>query len=191
MSRYTVLFKQVVSYWWTWQSLIVLTMYEKGGRRVAWHAWIGECQNIGTILYMVVQLWQQSLGQWCLFKAIHGSSSHLALPHFAHIPSTSFLYALPAGFASRKGDDIKINVFFMDTVFAKLFSLKSLITECVHNLQSKSSSSKDEEPWKQCAVFFLYLFLIYLIFWSLISPSVTFCTEFECLIWILLQNHHF
>ena len=126
--------------------LIVLTMYEKGGGRAARHAWIGECQNIGIISYIVVQLWRQSLGQRYLFKAIHGPSSHLALPRFAHIPSTSFLYALPAGFASRKGDDVEINAIFMDNVFAKLFSSKSLIIGCVHNLQSKSSSSKDEEP---------------------------------------------
>ncbi|KAN0134777.1 hypothetical protein V8E53_007562 [Lactarius tabidus] len=123
----------------------VLTMYEKGGGRVARHAWIGECRNIGIISYMVVQLWRQSLGQQCLFKAIHGPSSHLALPRFAHIFSASFLYTLPAGFASRKGDDIEINAFFMDTVFGKLFPSRLSITESVRKLQAKSSSSKDEE----------------------------------------------
>jgi hypothetical protein len=95
--------------------------------------------------YVVVQLWCQSLGQRCLFKAIHGPSSHLALPRFAHIPSAAFLYTLPAGFASRNGNDIKINAYFMDTVFRKLIDSKSSITGSVCNLQAKLSSSKDEE----------------------------------------------
>jgi len=94
---------------------------------------------------MVVQLWRQSLGQRCLFKAIHGPSSHLALPCFAHITSTSFLYPVPAGFAARNGNDIEINAIFMDTVFGKLLTSRSLITESVRSLQAKLSSSKDEE----------------------------------------------
>ena len=124
---------------------LVLTMYEKGGGKVARHAWVGECRNIGLLSYLVVQLWRQSLGQRHLFKAIHGPSSHLALPRFAHIPSTSFLYALPAGFASRNGHDLEINAFFVDTVFGKLLTSKLSITSSVHDLQAKSSSSKDED----------------------------------------------
>ena len=120
-------------------------MYEKGGGKAARHAWTGECRNIGLISYMVVQLWRQSLGQRCLFKAIHGPSSHLALPRFAHIPSAAFLYTLPAGFASRNGDNIEINAYFMDTVFGKLLNSKSSITGSIRNLQTKLSTSKDEE----------------------------------------------
>jgi hypothetical protein len=126
------------------QLIVVLTMYEKGGGKVARHAWTGECRNIGLISYLVVQLWRQSLGQRCLFKVIHGASSHLALPRFAHIPSVAFLYAIPIGFASRKGSDIEINAHFMDTVFGKLLASKPLITTSVRNLQVKSSSLKDE-----------------------------------------------
>src|ERR1700733_6539404 len=107
---------------------LVLTMYEKGGGKAARHSWVGLCRNIGLLSYVVVQLWRQSLGQRCLFKAIHGPSSHLALPRFAHIPSTSFLYVLPTGFASRNGGDIEINAIFMDTVFGKLLTSKLSIT---------------------------------------------------------------
>ena len=124
---------------------LVMTMYEKGGGKVARHAWVGECRNIGLISYMVVPLWRQSLGQRCLFKAIHGPSSHLALPRFAHLPSTSFLYALPAVFASRNGNDIEINTFFMDTIYGKLLTSRLLITESVRGLQAKSSSLRDDE----------------------------------------------
>jgi hypothetical protein len=60
-------------------------------------------------LYLIVQLWRQSLGQCCLFKVIHGASLHLALPWFAHIPSVAFLYAIPISFTLRKGNDIEIN----------------------------------------------------------------------------------
>src|ERR1700677_3921346 len=120
-------------------------MYEKGSGKVTRHGWVGECRNIGLLSYLVIQLWRQSHGQRCLFKAIHGASSHLALPRFAHIPSTAFLYVLPAGFASRKGDDVEINAFFMDTVFNKLFPLRLSITGSVRKLQAKASSSKDEE----------------------------------------------
>ena len=123
----------------------VLTMYEKGGGKVARHAWVGESRNIGLLSYMVVQLWRQSLGQRCLFKAIHGPSSHLALPRFAHIPSTLFLYALPAGFASRNGYDLEINAFFVNTVFGKLLTSRLSIAASVRNLQVKSSSTKDED----------------------------------------------
>ncbi|KAH9005407.1 hypothetical protein EDB86DRAFT_2784192, partial [Lactarius hatsudake] len=73
---------------------LVLTMYEKGGGKFGRHSWVNECRNVGLISYMVVQVWRQSLGQRCQFKTIHGPSSHLALPRFAHIPSTSFLYTL-------------------------------------------------------------------------------------------------
>ena len=120
-------------------------MYEKGGGRVARHSWVKKCWNIGLLSYAVVQLWRQSLGQRFLFKAIHGPSSHLALPRFAHIPSALFLYALPAGFASRIGDDLEINSYFMDTIFGKLHSSKSSIIASVRNLQAKSSSLKDED----------------------------------------------
>ena len=126
------------------QLITVLTMYEKGGGKVTRHAWTGECQNIGLISYLVVQLWRQSLGQWCLFKAIHSTSSHLALPRFAHIPSAAFLYAIPIGFASRNGKDITLNAHFMDSVFGKLLASKPSITTSVHSLQAKSSL-KDED----------------------------------------------
>jgi hypothetical protein len=123
----------------------VLTLYEKGGGKVARHASVGECRNIGLLSYVVVQLWRQSLGQRTLFKSIHGASSHLALPRYAHLPSASFLYALPAGFASKKGNDIEVNAFFMDTVFGKLVTSRLSIIESVRGLQAKSSSLKDEE----------------------------------------------
>ena len=130
------------------QLITVLTMYEKGGGKVARHAWTGECHNIGLLSYLVVQLWRQSLGQRCLFKAIHGASSHLALPRFAHIPSAAFLYAIPIGFASRTGKDITkditINAHFIDTIFGQLLASKSSITASVHTLQAKSSL-KDED----------------------------------------------
>src|SRR6266702_4750420 len=85
-------------------------------------------------------------------------SSHLSLPCFAHIPSTSFLYALPAGFASRNENDIEINAFFMDTVFGKPLTSRSLITGSVCSLHAKSSSSKDEESWRQLLYFFVCFF---------------------------------
>ena len=64
----------------------------------------------------------------------------MALPCFAHIPSTSFLYVLPTGFASGNGTDIKINVCFMITIFGKLLTSRSLVTGSVRTLQAKTSS---------------------------------------------------
>ncbi|KAH8987036.1 hypothetical protein EDB92DRAFT_2069588 [Lactarius akahatsu] len=123
----------------------VLTMYEKGGGKFGRHSWVDECRNIGLISYMVVQVWRQSLGQRCQFKTIHGPSSHLALPRFAHIPSTSFLYTLPIGFSSRNEHGIEINRIFMDTVFGKLITSKSSIIGSVKSLQAKTSSKNDED----------------------------------------------
>lgn len=120
-------------------------MYEKGGGKYGRHSWTKECQNIGMLSYLVVQLWRQSLGQRCQFKTVHGPSSHLALPRFAHIPSASFIYAVPVGFASRNEHGIEINHSFMDRVFAKLNASKSLIISSVHSLQAKASSKNDED----------------------------------------------
>jgi hypothetical protein len=128
-----------------WQSELVLTMYEKGGGKSGRHSWTKECRNIGMLSYIVVQVWRQSSGQRCQFKTVHGPSSHLALPRFAHIPSTSFLSALPIGFASRNEHGIEINSFFMDTVFGKLIPSKSLIIKSVRSLQARTSSKNDEE----------------------------------------------
>jgi hypothetical protein len=129
----------------TSQTELVLTMYEKGGGKSGRHSWTKECRNIGMLSYIVVQVWRQSSGQRCQFKTIHGLSSHLALPRFAHIPSMSFICALPVGFASRNEHGIEINSFFVDTVLGKLTPSKSLIIRSVHSLQAKTSSKNDED----------------------------------------------
>jgi hypothetical protein len=129
----------------TLQPVLVLTMYEKGGGKYGRHCWTKECQNIGMLSYIVVQVWRQSLGQRCQFKTVHGPSSHLALPRFAHIPPTSFLFALPIGFASKNEHGIEINHMFMDNVFGKLITSKSLIISSVLRLQAKSSSKNDDD----------------------------------------------
>ena len=124
---------------------LVLTMYEKGGGKFGRHSWTKECRNIGLLSYMVVQVWRQSVGQRCQFKTVHGPSSHLALPRFAHIPSTSFLSAIPIGFASRNEHGIEINSIFMDSVFGKLITSKPMIIRSVLNLQTKIASKNDED----------------------------------------------
>jgi hypothetical protein len=124
---------------------LVLTMYEKGGGKYGRHSWTKECRNIGMLSYIVVQVWRQSLGQRCQFKTVHGPSSHLALPRFAHIPSSSFLCTLPIGFTSRNEHGIEINSFVMDDTFGKLLTSKSLIIRSVLSLQSKASSKNDED----------------------------------------------
>jgi hypothetical protein len=60
------------------QAELVLTMYEKGGRKIGQHSWTKECRNIGLLSYIVVQVWRQSLGQRCQFKTVHGPSSHIS-----------------------------------------------------------------------------------------------------------------
>ena len=129
----------------TSQTELVLTMYEKGGGKSGRHSLAEECRNIGRLSYIVMQVWRQSSGQRCQFKTIHGPYSHLALPRFSHIPSTSFLSALPIGFASRNEHGIEINSFFMDGVFAKLIPSKPLIIRSILSLQAKTSSKNDED----------------------------------------------
>ena len=105
---------------------------ESVGTSVLFHTWLSSSGG-------------KTLEKNCLFKAIHSTSSHLALPHFTHNPSTSFLYAFPAAFASRNGSDVGINTFIMDPIFGKLLISRLLVISSVYTLQVKLSLSKDKE----------------------------------------------
>ncbi|KAJ7092782.1 hypothetical protein B0H15DRAFT_947610 [Mycena belliarum] len=71
----------------------VITMYSKNGGKAGAHAWVPECDTIGSLSYMVVQLFQHSYRRQ--FKFTDRNYAALGTLRFAHLPSHSFLALLP------------------------------------------------------------------------------------------------
>ncbi|KDR83159.1 hypothetical protein GALMADRAFT_206799 [Galerina marginata CBS 339.88] len=111
----------------------VLTMYERGGGKAAKHGWVSEASSVGSVSYLPSQIWAQNRGR--NFKAHWGSTSHMRLPRFAHLPAAAFLYFIPSS-AIRLINDafLELNAKFYDDVFTNLTSQKPLIVVAVKNL---------------------------------------------------------
>ncbi|KAJ7144433.1 hypothetical protein C8R44DRAFT_601320, partial [Mycena epipterygia] len=71
----------------------VITMYSKNGGKAGAHAWVASCETIGSLSYMVVQLYQQQNRRH--FKFTHRSYAAFGTLLFAHLRSNSFLAILP------------------------------------------------------------------------------------------------
>ncbi|KAJ7140957.1 hypothetical protein C8R44DRAFT_531776, partial [Mycena epipterygia] len=71
----------------------VITMYCENGGKAGAHSWVPTCDTIGSLSYMVVQLYQHSHKRQ--FKFSHCNYAALGTLRFAHLPSNSFLVVLP------------------------------------------------------------------------------------------------
>ncbi|KAJ7436725.1 hypothetical protein B0H11DRAFT_2255972 [Mycena galericulata] len=70
----------------------VITMYSKNGGKTGAHSWVPSCDTIGSLSYMVVQLYQHSYRRQ--FKMQHRDYTALGTLRFNHLPSNSFLFLL-------------------------------------------------------------------------------------------------
>ncbi|KAJ6464937.1 hypothetical protein C8R45DRAFT_756072, partial [Mycena sanguinolenta] len=68
---------------------LVITMYSRTGGKAGAHAWVPSCDNIGSLSYMIVQLYQYSYRHQ--FKISNRNYAILGTLRFAHLPSNSFL----------------------------------------------------------------------------------------------------
>ncbi|KAJ7182103.1 hypothetical protein C8R46DRAFT_1210665 [Mycena filopes] len=81
--------------WPLWFRFLVITMYSKNGGKAGAHAWVPTCDTIGSLSYLVVQLYQHSYRRQ--FKFTDRNYPALGTLRFAHLPSNSFLSILPQG----------------------------------------------------------------------------------------------
>ncbi|KAF8135369.1 hypothetical protein K438DRAFT_1640094, partial [Mycena galopus ATCC 62051] len=71
----------------------VMTMYSKSGGKAGTHGWVSTCDTIGSLSYMIVQLYQHSYRRQ--FKLTDRNYAALGTLRFAHLPANSFLALLP------------------------------------------------------------------------------------------------
>ncbi|KAJ7111863.1 hypothetical protein C8R44DRAFT_632580, partial [Mycena epipterygia] len=71
----------------------VITMYSKNGGTAGAHAWVSDCENLGSLSYMVVQLYQHLYRRQ--FKCTDRNYAVLGTLRFGHLPANSFLSILP------------------------------------------------------------------------------------------------
>ncbi|KAI0263298.1 hypothetical protein BC834DRAFT_327661 [Gloeopeniophorella convolvens] len=121
----------------------VITMYVKiGSGKVIRHGWTDKATSVGSLSYIVVQLWEQSR-QRTQFKNLHAPTTKLGVPRFAHLSANNFLYTLPAGFTSRTDRGaLQVNATFITDVFDKLQVSRTPIMHSLEDLR-KILASKD------------------------------------------------
>ncbi|KAK7013894.1 hypothetical protein R3P38DRAFT_3322441 [Favolaschia claudopus] len=78
----------------------VITMYSKNGGKAGSHSWVTVTDSIGSLSYLVVQLYQHSYRRQ--FKITNRNYTTLGTLHFSHLPSNSFLALLPQGSSSER-----------------------------------------------------------------------------------------
>ncbi|KAJ7208611.1 hypothetical protein GGX14DRAFT_566827 [Mycena pura] len=76
----------------------VLTMYTKNGSKASAHSFTPQCDNIGRLSYIVVQIYEQHYMRSFSFTR---RGDHLHVLRFIHIPSTSFLAIIPPDHTPR------------------------------------------------------------------------------------------
>ncbi|KAJ7200399.1 hypothetical protein GGX14DRAFT_572153 [Mycena pura] len=76
----------------------VLTMYTKNGSKAAAHSFTPQCDNIGRLSYIIVQIYEQHYMRSFSFTR---RGDHMHILRFMHIPSTSFLAIIPPDHTPR------------------------------------------------------------------------------------------
>ncbi|KAJ7741882.1 hypothetical protein B0H16DRAFT_1323583, partial [Mycena metata] len=72
----------------------VITLYSKNGGKAGAHSWVPSSDTIGSLSYMIVQVYQHFYRRQ--FKFSHRNYTALNTLHFAHLPANSFLVLLPS-----------------------------------------------------------------------------------------------
>ncbi|PBK82283.1 hypothetical protein ARMGADRAFT_946857, partial [Armillaria gallica] len=112
---------------------IVQTVYSKSAGKGSNHAWIPSTENIGTVSYLVVQLYEHLSRR--TFQRVHRQFALMGLSRMAHLPSNSFVTAVPAESVKMAGDQVNITSQTMD-IFEDLVAEKKEILKGVVNLNT-------------------------------------------------------
>ncbi|PBK73737.1 hypothetical protein ARMSODRAFT_879949 [Armillaria solidipes] len=123
----------------------VITMYLKGGGKAGAHGWVSSAESIGSLLYIMAQLYEHSHQQ--MFRTIHQTFSYMALSQFAHLPSYSFLVMVVADGVKKMNDLLEISSPAL-TLFQELCYKKEKLVDTVARLntvQGKGNIMEIEE----------------------------------------------
>ncbi|KAJ3516574.1 hypothetical protein NLJ89_g1045 [Agrocybe chaxingu] len=122
----------------------VLTIYQRGGGKVAKHAWASEADTIGSVSYLPVQAWQHVRQR--KFRTHWGATLSLGLPRYAHLPSNAFLYFVPKNAVRVLNDGafLEVDQAFFENVFSKLLLHKEVIVRAVKKLLKRRKKDEDE-----------------------------------------------
>ncbi|KAG7096508.1 hypothetical protein E1B28_003937 [Marasmius oreades] len=121
----------------------VITMYEKGGGSAGKHAWTPESGNIGSLSYIVLQVWQQVRPNARRFTASFGSTTHLSIPQFSHLPSSAFLHRIPESSVHPASSYLDLEPKFFDDVFVEIYRAKSTVVQAFRRLQRPTKKGED------------------------------------------------
>ncbi len=108
-------------------------MYSKGGGKAGAHSWVSSAESIGSLSYIVVQLFEPAYRR--LFQSIHQKYSSMAVSRFAHLPSNSFLVTVAEDAVKTTKDQLEISLPAL-TVFKELSDEKEKLVEAVARLNT-------------------------------------------------------
>lgn len=113
----------------------VLTLYARGGGKVAKHGWVAEAVSIGAVSYIPIQVWQQVPQRRHFCPVWHEKTQHLALPRFNHLPSSRFLLHIPPQFIRKlPNGSLEMNQAFYEAEFLKFSGQLPAIIAAVNDL---------------------------------------------------------
>ncbi|KAJ6478183.1 hypothetical protein C8R45DRAFT_1216427 [Mycena sanguinolenta] len=119
----------------------VITMYSKNGGKAGAHSWAPTCDTIGSLSYLLVQLYQHSCGRQ--FKYTNRNYAALGTLRFAHLPSNSFLFLLPqaGGAVANFQNHVEIDQT-AQRIFAELIAEKEPLAKAVASLNTVRRKGK-------------------------------------------------
>jgi hypothetical protein len=112
-------------------------MYSKNGGKAGAHSWVPTCDTIGSLSYMIVQLYQHSYRRQ--FKFSDRNYAALGTLRFAHLPSNSFLFLLPQGSDAEAVNEFRDHVEIglrAQRVFEELRAEKDMLGKAVASLNT-------------------------------------------------------
>lgn len=108
-------------------------MYAKGAGKGGNHSWVSSAESIGSLSYLVVQLYEHVNQR--TFQSTHRQYRSMALSRIAHIPSNSFLVAVPTDSVKIAGDCVIVTQETL-TEFKELVAEKEGIVKAVTSLNT-------------------------------------------------------
>ncbi len=108
-------------------------MYSKGGGKAGAHSWVSSAESVGSLSYIVAQLYEHSHRR--MFRTIHQTFSYMGVSRFAHLPSNSFLVMVLADGVKKMNDLLEISLPTL-TLFQELCYEKEKLVEAVARLNT-------------------------------------------------------
>jgi hypothetical protein len=118
-------------------------MYSKNGGKAGAHSWVPTCDTIGSLSYLVVQLYQHSYRRQ--FKFSNRNYAALGTLRFAHLPSNSFLFLLPQDKDAESVNNFRDHVEIgqrAQRIFEELVAEKEKLAKAVASLNTVRRKGK-------------------------------------------------